>query len=228
MTIWITPNGIKAIRVATKSINAYAIKEIHESDLIVSEAVKRIKEMNERAGEEVKAKSIIASKDTNAMHAIVREYSSPLYGKDIVLSYSENDDWYILASEDEHTISIEESLLLPKEDGLQQDKTLSKLEYLREFLGLARIAGGKGKALVVDFEREGKFLDIEKLLDSKIFTKDFRGRLDVRNIEELNKIILSLDTRIEKESEERMIESAIIKKQDDDGKKNQNELEDDR
>lgn len=196
--------------------------EIHQ------DLVQRVKDMNDRAGEETKVRSVLGSQESNNIAVITRDYSSPLNSKDLVLSFSEFDDWYVLASESDTEIKIEDSLLLPQSDALEQDKSLAKLEYLREVLGLARIADHKGKSLALDFEREGKFFDIEKLISIGILEKDYRGNLNVKDRDELNKLIGSLDERIEKENEARMVDTAIAKKPSGDEKDDQDEIDENR
>ena len=101
-------------------------------------------------------------------------------------------------------------------------------ENLREVLGLARIADHKGKSVALDFEREGKFFDIEKLISIGILEKDYRGNLNVKDRDELNKLIGSLDERIEKENEARMVDTAIAKKPSGDEKDDQDEIDENR
>ena len=188
------------------------MKDIHQ------DLVQRVKNMNDRAGENVKMASVLARQESNAITIITREYGSGLYGKDLVLSISESDDWYLLASENDSEIKIEDSLLLSEMAKTDYDKSLSKLEYARELLGLARIASSKGKPLVVDLERESKFLDIEKLASLGIIHKDSRGAITVQDKEKLNELIQNFDSRITKEKEEMMVDTAIVKGTEDESR----------
>ena len=195
-----------------RDINRKKGVDIHQ------DLVQRVKNMNDRAGENVKMASVLARQESNAITIITREYGSGLYGKDLVLSISESDDWYLLASENDSEIKIEDSLLLSEMAKTDYDKSLSKLEYARELLGLARIASSKGKPLVVDLERESKFLDIEKLASLGIIHKDSRGAITVQDKEKLNELIQNFDSRITKEKEEMMVDTAIVKGTEDESR----------
>lgn len=189
------PQDVRYGYTRIRDINRKKNTDIH-FDLI-----QRVKDMNARAGEDVKAASILARQESNNMAAILRENYSAFYNKDVVLSFGECDDWYIFASENDNSITIEDSLLLPE----GEDAEAAKAEYARELLGLARIASKKNKGLVIDSERDGKFINFDKLVEEGAISKSSSGIITVKDQEKLDMIIDGLDARIKEENEKRTV-----------------------
>jgi hypothetical protein len=178
---------------------------------IHSDLVNRIKEMNDLAGEDTKQNSVVARSESSSISVIARTESDLGDAKDLVLSYSESDDWYMLATEDEHSITVKDSLVVRKEGVSEDEAKLAKSEYARELLGLARIASSKNKKLVLDPDREGKFIDLERLTEVGILSKDFAGRISVKDLEKLNELIDSLDKRIDEGKQKQVVDNAILR-----------------
>ena len=178
---------------------------------IHSDLVNRIKEMNGLAGEDTKQNSVVARSESSSISIIARTESDLGDAKDLVLSYSESDDWYMLATEDEQSITVKDSLVVRKEGVSEEEVKLAKSEYARELLGLARIASSKNKKLVLDPDREGKFIDLERLTEVGILSKDFAGRISVKDLEKLNELISSLDKRIDEGKQKQVVDNAIVK-----------------
>lgn len=177
--------------------------EIHP-DLIT-----RCKAMNERAGEETKAQSIIAKLESTNITTLTRDYYSELSGRSLTLDFSENDDWYILTSEGERDIQINDSLLLPKEDASQEDAKLAKMEYAKQVLLIAKQAMEKGKTLKVNLEREGKFIDLSKFAERDILTQKEDGTIEVKDQEKLEELLKSLDERLQEDRDKRIVDTAV-------------------
>ena len=167
--------------------------------------------MNGLAGEDTKQNSVVARSESSSISIIARTESDLGDAKDLVLSYSESDDWYMLATEDEQSITVKDSLVVRKEGVFEEEVKLAKSEYARELLGLARIASSKNKKLVLDPDREGKFIDLERLTEVGILSKDFAGRISVKDLEKLNELISSLDKRIDEGKQKQVVDNAIVK-----------------
>ena len=178
--------------------------EIHP-DLIA-----RCKALNERAGEETMAQSILARLDSINITTLTRDYYSELSGRSLSLDFSEHDDWYIFTSEGENDIQINDSILLPKEGASQEEIKLAKMEYAKHFLLVAKQAMQKGKRLSINPEREGKFIDIDKFAERDILSKGADGIISVKDPEKLEELLKSLDERIQSDRDKRVVDTAVI------------------
>ena len=178
--------------------------EIHP-DLIT-----RCKAINERAGEETMAQSIISKLESANITVLTRDYYSELSGRSLTLDFSEQDDWYILTSEGEKDIQINDSILLPKDGASQEEIKIAKMEYTKQFLLIAKQAMEKGKTLIVNSEREGKFIDFEKFIERDIIVQKSDGTIEVKDPEKLEELLKSLDERIQENRDKRVIDTAVV------------------
>ena len=193
--------------------------EIHP-DLIA-----RCKAINERAGEETMAQSILSRLDSVNITTLTRDYYSELSGRSLTLDFSEHDDWYIFTSEGENDIQINDSILLPKEGASQDEIKLAKMEYAKQFLLVAKQAMQKGKALTINPEREGKFIDIDKFAERDVLSKGEDGRISVKDPEKLEELLKSLDEKITLDRDKRVVDTAVIKTDDPKSNDDQDERE---
>ena len=171
--------------------------------------VARCKAINERAGEETKAQSIISRLESNNITALTRDYYSELNGRSLTLDFSEHDDWYILSSEGDRDIRIDDSILLPYDGASLDEIKLAKMEYAKQFLLIAKQAREKGKTLKVNLEREGKFLDFDKFSEKDIISKLSDGTIQIKDAEKLEELLKSLDTRIQESRDKRVVDTAV-------------------
>ncbi len=177
--------------------------EIHP-DLIA-----RCKAINERAGEEVMAQSIISRLESTNITSLTRDYYSELSGRSLTLDFSEHDDWYILSSESERDIQINDSILLPKDGATQEEIKLAKMEYAKQVLLIAKLAMEKQKRLVVNLEREGKYFDFGKFSERDIIIQNADGTVEVKDPEKLEELLKSLDERIQESRDKRIVDTAV-------------------
>lgn len=199
-----------------RDVNRKNDAEIHP-DLI-----SRCKAINERAGEETMAQSIISKLETTNITALTRDYYSELSGRSLTLDFSENDDWYVLSSEGEKDIEINDSILLPKEGESPEDVKMAKMEYAKQVLLIAKQAMEKGKTLKVNLEREGKFIDLAKFAERDILSIREDGTISVRDLEKLEELLKSLDERLQVDRDQRIVDTAVA------GQKTENDGQDDR
>ena len=163
--------------------------------------------MIKRAGKE--ESSIIGKLEGNTIAEFfedAEDYSEN--EKALVLSQSSNDDWYILTREEEHSITILDSLITtgvnPIEEQKQADAKLAKYEYLNEILAIMEIAHKKGKVVNLNSEREGAYLNLETLIEKGILIRENKN-LRIDDEEEVSKIRKALEVQIEKEKEARIL-----------------------
>lgn len=123
------------------------------------------------------AQSIISKLESVNITTLTKDYYSELSGRSLTLDFSEHDDWYILTSEDENDIQINDSILLPKDGATQEEIKLAKMEYAKQVLLIAKFAMEKHKKLVVNFEREGKYIDFEKFAERDVITQKTDGTI---------------------------------------------------
>lgn len=186
--------------------------EIHQ-DLVA-----RCKAINERAGEETQAQSIISKLETNNITTLTKDYYSELSGRSLSLDFSEHDDWYILSSEGENDIQINDSILLPNVGASQEEIKLAKMEYAKNMLLIAKQAMEKGKKLTVNLEREGKFFDFDKFTERDVLIKNDDGTISVKDPEKLEELLKSLDERLQEDRDKRIVDTAVGgQKSEDDG-----------
>ena len=165
--------------------------------------------MNERAGEDVTSQSIISKLESNNITTLTRDYYSELSGRSLTLDFSEHDDWFILTSEGENDIQINDSLLLPKDGASPEEVKLAKMEYAKSMLLIAKQAMQKGKSLKVNLEREGKFFDFDKFAERDVLTKKDDGTVEVKDTEKLEELLKSLDERLQDGRDRRIVDTAV-------------------
>ena len=83
------------------------------------------------------------------------------------------------------------------------------MEYTKQLLLIAKLAMEKQKKLVVNLEREGKFIDFEKFEDRDVLIQKIDGTIEVSDKEKLEELLKSLDERIQIEREQRIVDTAI-------------------
>ena len=171
--------------------------------------VARCKAINERAGEETMAQSIISKLESTNITTLTRDYYSELSGRSLSLDFSEHDDWYILTSEGERDIQINDSILLPKAGASTEEIKLAKMEYAKQVLLTAKLAMEKQKRFVVNFEREGKFIDFEKFVERGVITQRPDGTIEVKDPEKLEELLKSLDERLKESKDKRIVDTAV-------------------
>ena len=176
---------------------------------IHADLVSRCKAMNERAGEDVTSQSIISKLESNNITTLTRDYYSELSGRSLTLDFSEHDDWFILTSEGENDIQINDSLLLPKDGASPEEVKLAKMEYAKSMLLIAKQAMQKGKSLKVNLEREGKFFDFDKFAERDVLTKKDDGTVEVKDTEKLEELLKSLDERLQDGRDRRIVDTAV-------------------
>ena len=177
--------------------------EIHP-DLIA-----RCKAINQRAGEDTAAQSIIAKLESTNITTLTKDYYSELRGRSLCLDFSEHDDWYILTSEGEKDIQINDSILLPKDGASQEEIKLAKMEYAKQVLLIAKFAMEKQKRFVVNLEREGKYIDFEKFAERDVITQKPDGTTEVKDPEKLEELLKSLDERLKEGKDKRIVDTAV-------------------
>ena len=187
--------GYTKIRGITRRDNAEGIHK----DLI-----SRIKRMNQRAGEEVASESLIASSMSYSIQGILNEDYTMTDAKPY-LSFSEDDDWYIFYTEKNNQIVIQDSLLLPQEDASEQDIRMSKLEYIREILLIAKKAKTMQKTFKLSANREGKFIDLAKFAQEDIIEVDANGVVTIKDDARCDAMINSLDNSLSQEKTDRIL-----------------------
>lgn len=184
---------------------------IRKKDIeIHPDLISRCKAINERAGEETKAQSIISRLESANITTLTRDYYSELSGRSLTLDFSENDDWYIFTSEGEKDIQINDSILLPKDGASQEEAKLAKMEYAKQILLIAKLAMEKQKTLVVNLEREGKFIDFAKFAEKDIIIQKPDGTIEVKDPEKLEELLKSLDERLNEGKDQRIVDTAIV------------------
>ena len=169
--------------------------------------IKRMKEMVKRAGKEESCLIGKMEGDTIVeFFADADDYSEN--ENSIALSQSSNDDWYILTREEEHSITILDSLITsgvnPIEEQHIADSKLAKYEYVNEILAIMEIAYKKGKVVNLNDKREGAYLNLETLIEKGILERENKN-LKIGNEEEVTKIRETLKVQIEKEKEARIL-----------------------
>ena len=155
------------------------------------------------------AQSIISKLESVNITTLTRDYYSELSGRSLTLDFSEQDDWYILTSEGENDIQINDSILLPKDGASQEDAKLAKMEYAKQILLIAKLAMEKQKRLVVNLEREGKYIDFEKFAERDILTQKPDGTIEVKDPEKLEELLKSLDERLSEDKDQRIVDTAV-------------------
>ena len=188
---------------------------------IHKDLIKRMKDMLERAGK--KETSSVGKLERDSMIEYfenIQDYQNN--ANSMELSCSSNDDWYILTKEEEHSITIMDSLITT---GINQvefqkslDAKLAQYEYLNELLAVMQIAHQKGKVLKLNPEREGEYVQIEKLVKIGIIEME-NGNVTVKNPNEISKMRQLLDARIEEGRRDRITGEEQGTEDKDDGQR---------
>lgn len=174
-------------------------KNIHQ------DIVSRMKKMNEEAGT---LETSVLSKTQNDRIEYLNMDDESSVGKDIGVSFSENDDWYILTIEDDRNITVVDSLITngKNENSTQSpiDRELAKLEYLKEITQLILISDEKGKPLVLDPKREGKYINLQEF-ESKGIIEISDNNISLKDGQKVEEILREVEERIEKKKDDRLI-----------------------
>lgn len=128
------------------------------------------------------------------------------------LSMSECGDWFILTEEKDNKIIVHDSgidLSQPITEETRErdkiDRKMSIAEYTRELLVLSERASQTGKKLVIDLEKEGKYLQLDSLINSGEWSVAKDGTVTITDPEKLHQRILDLEEILEHERRERIL-----------------------
>lgn len=173
---------------------------------IHSEMFKRIKQICQNSGE---VEHIISDEMEGIYDFIEKISDNPgEYNKDnLSVSISENDDWYMLLEETEDAITILDSAIVTKQESEKEidiiDKKMALMEYTREMYMYLKKASMTGKRLQLNLGREGKFSNIQALIDEGIISVE-DSSITVNNLEELEQRLEAIEKTIETERRNRL------------------------
>ncbi len=97
------------------------------------------------------------------------------------------------------------------------------MEYAKQFLLTSKLAMEKQKRLIVNLDREGKFIDLEKIEEKDIFVVSPDGTIEIKDPEKLDELLKSLEERLEEAKDKRVVDTAVvgIKPEDGDSEKSE-------
>ena len=190
-----------------------------ESD-INPDIVQMIKELNDQEGREIELLTEIESLNFSGIQSFLKDKHDVESFKTSI-SFSENADWYILKSEDEENVYIEDSLIGshfdPNNPKSVLDKKMSFNEYSKELLTIIAKADKAQKKVQLDIDREGKLGILKTMVEKGILSIE-DGTVSVQNAELLLKSIEKLDEELDKQASERMLSDIAYSKDEPDEK----------